>query len=78
MSGFEARAAAALADPRKRANVPRFAERAADNRVRGLEGVDIEPLRAAGEAARSRAIDDLPADLARNHDHYLYGTPKQS
>ena len=23
------------------------------------------------------AIDDLPADLAQNHDHYLYGTPKQ-
>jgi hypothetical protein len=21
-------------------------------------------------------IDDLPADIARNHDHYLYGTPK--
>ncbi len=63
MSGFEARAAAALADPRKRANVPRFAERAADNRVRGLEGVDLEALRTAGEAARSRAIDDLPALL---------------
>jgi hypothetical protein len=23
------------------------------------------------------AIDDLPEDLALNHDHYLYGTPKQ-
>lgn len=21
--------------------------------------------------------DDLPADLAREHDHYLYGTPKR-
>jgi hypothetical protein len=21
-------------------------------------------------------IDDLPADIAKNHDHYLYGTPK--
>ena len=21
--------------------------------------------------------DDLPADLARNHDHYLYGAPKK-
>lgn len=21
-------------------------------------------------------LDDLPEDLARNHDHYLYGTPK--
>ncbi len=63
MSGFESRAAAALADPHKRANVPRFAERAADNRVRGLGGVDFEALRAAGEAARSRAIADLPALL---------------
>ena len=63
MSGFESRAAAALADPHKRANVPRFAERAADNRVRGLEGIDFEALRTAGEAARSRAIADLPALL---------------
>lgn len=23
------------------------------------------------------AIDDLPADLASQHDHYLYGTPKR-
>ena len=23
------------------------------------------------------AIDDLPSDLARNHDHYLHGHPKQ-
>ncbi|HZL89334.1 MAG TPA: hypothetical protein VFB96_13230 [Pirellulaceae bacterium] len=23
------------------------------------------------------AVDDLPADLAENHDHYLYGTPKR-
>ncbi len=21
--------------------------------------------------------DDLPPDLSRNHDHYLYGTPKK-
>ena len=23
------------------------------------------------------AFDGLPADLARNHDHYLHGTPRQ-
>jgi hypothetical protein len=23
------------------------------------------------------AIDDLPEDMARNHDHYIHGTPKQ-
>jgi hypothetical protein len=22
-------------------------------------------------------VDDLPADMARNHDHYIHGTPKQ-
>ncbi len=22
-------------------------------------------------------FDDLPVDLARNHDHYLHGTPKK-
>ena len=24
------------------------------------------------------AIDDLPEDLASEHDHYLYGTPKRA
>jgi hypothetical protein len=23
------------------------------------------------------AVDDLPEDMAANHDHYLHGTPKQ-
>jgi hypothetical protein len=23
------------------------------------------------------ALDGLPSDLAENHDHYLYGTPKR-
>lgn len=22
-------------------------------------------------------VDDLPPDMARNHDHYIHGTPKQ-
>jgi hypothetical protein len=22
-------------------------------------------------------LDDLPADMARNHDHYIHGAPKQ-
>jgi hypothetical protein len=22
-------------------------------------------------------VDDLPADMARNHDHYLHGAPKK-
>jgi hypothetical protein len=22
-------------------------------------------------------VDDLPVDMARNHDHYIHGTPKR-
>lgn len=22
-------------------------------------------------------VDDLPSDMARNHDHYIHGTPKK-
>ena len=25
----------------------------------------------------ARIADDLPADMAENHDHYIHGTPKQ-
>ena len=24
------------------------------------------------------SVDDLPADMSINHDHYLYGVPKQT
>jgi L-lactate dehydrogenase complex protein LldF len=63
VSGFEGRAAVALADPVRRENVGRFSERAADNRVAGLEDVDFQALRAEGERIRSEAIADLPALL---------------
>jgi hypothetical protein len=23
------------------------------------------------------SVDDLPADMARNHDHYIHGAPKR-
>ena len=23
------------------------------------------------------SVDDMPADMARNHDHYIHGTPKR-
>jgi hypothetical protein len=23
------------------------------------------------------AVDDLPTDMAKNHDHYIHGTPKK-
>ena len=37
----------------------------------GKESLGDFVLRVAGTA------DGLPADLAENHDHYLYGTPKR-
>lgn len=47
--------------------------------------VQIEPVSAPGEpveepsltwiAANAVASDTLPADLADQHDHYLYGSP---
>lgn len=27
--------------------------------------------------ALSGSVDDLPADMARNHNHYIHGAPKQ-
>ena len=47
--------------------------------------VEIETLDAAQETAELMAdllriassVHGLPADLARNHDHYLYGRPKR-
>jgi hypothetical protein len=37
----------------------------------GKESLGDFVLRVAGKA------EGLPADLAENHDHYLYGTPKR-
>ena len=42
--------------------------------------VESVPQPARGGRAKLKAlagvIDDLPSDLARNHDHYLHGHPK--
>ena len=38
---------------------------------RGKESLGDFVLRVAGTA------EGLPSDLAENHDHYLYGTPKR-
>jgi hypothetical protein len=35
------------------------------------------PLREQLARFLSHQVDDLPPDAAENHDHYLYGTPKQ-
>jgi hypothetical protein len=51
--------------------------------------VRVEPLPVAPSAAEGKisfldrlgevvgAIHDWPEDFAQNHDHYLYGTPKE-
>jgi hypothetical protein len=50
-----------------------LADETADEVVLDEQGQTLgqKLLRYAGKAV------DLPADAARNHDHYLYGTPKQ-
>ncbi len=65
MTGFEQRAATALRDPVRVANVHRFTERAHDNRTASVQTIDFEALRAEGERIRSEAVADLPALLDR-------------
>ena len=46
--------------------------------------VRIEPIEDHGPTLAERLASfigvarDLPPDLAENHDHYLYGTPKRN
>jgi predicted DNA-binding antitoxin AbrB/MazE fold protein len=37
-----------------------------------------EEIAAMARALPPGALDNLPDDLASEHDHYLYGTPKRS
>jgi hypothetical protein len=46
--------------------------------------VEVAPVEASREPARTLAeryadfigiVEDLPADFAENHDHYIHGTP---
>ena len=45
--------------------------------------VRVEPIKDNGPTLAERlatfigVAKDLPPDLAENHDHYLYGTPKR-
>jgi len=57
-----------------------------DEQVTLPEGtiVRIEPIRGASTrtlAERFRdvigSVSDLPEDMAKNHDHYIHGTPKE-
>ena len=52
------------------------------------DGTRVEITLPAGDAAQASSphawmlkyagiVDDMPADLAAEHDHYLYGTPKR-
>lgn len=49
-----------------------------------VEVLPTTPAATAGTSLLERlgdvvgALDDLPTDLAENHDHYLYGTPKKT
>jgi hypothetical protein len=43
----------------------------------------VQPVEAAGRETLAERfqnvigiVDDLPADMAQNHDHYLHATPK--
>ena len=45
-------------------------------RVEAEQPADPAPLR-RGLLALAGCVEGLPADLAENHDHYLYGTPKR-
>ena len=37
-----------------------------------------EELQDIRDSISADAFDDLPADASVKHDHYIYGTPKQS
>jgi hypothetical protein len=48
-------------------------------RVKVVAEPSVQPARTVKELLMQFAgcITDLPSDLARNHDHYLHGTPKK-
>lgn len=49
-------------------------------KIRAIEAAARQPKTGWGKALLEVAgtADDLPSDLSINHDHHLYGTPKQS
>ena len=48
-------------------------------KVEAVETVEDAPRKTLAERFRNiiGVADDLPADMAENHDHYIHGTPKQ-
>jgi hypothetical protein len=57
-----------LTGTRYRVSVKPFAEAADD---------ELHPLREFARKYGGKAKGNYPADLAKNHDHYLHGTPKR-
>ena len=53
-------------------------EQQAQAPLNGQAANEVKAASPLGELLMKYAgvADDLPADMARNHDHYLYGTPK--
>lgn len=39
--------------------------------------IETNPVTILSELAACAIDDDLPSDLAKQHDHYLYGVPKK-
>ncbi len=52
--------------------VDRFIKKLKNKRVTVPKGATL-----LAELAASAIDDDLPTDLAKQHDHYLYGVPKK-
>jgi hypothetical protein len=42
-----------------------------------IEAVEVERARFADLAEFAADLPDAPSDLASQHDHYLYGTPRK-
>jgi predicted DNA-binding antitoxin AbrB/MazE fold protein len=46
-------------------------------RVRIVVEPEVKKPTLAGLLKYAGALDDMPADFAQQHDHYIHGTPKR-
>jgi hypothetical protein len=51
-------------------------EPVSESETRATEGPEVQQLR-EGLLLFSGVVTEGPSDLARNHDHYLHGTPRR-
>lgn len=59
--------------------VKEYAQRSRQEPTHGEDGKPIwEILDEENRSIPPEVWDDLPTDLAAQHDHYLYGTPKRT